>query len=44
LLCAADDQLYEAKERWRRSKAPTSRRNQRRTDISGGPAPDTESA
>jgi diguanylate cyclase (GGDEF)-like protein len=44
LLCAADDQLYEAKERWRRSMAPTSRRNQRLNDISGGPAPDTESA
>jgi diguanylate cyclase (GGDEF)-like protein len=44
LLCAADNQLYEAKERWRRSMAPTSRRNQRRTDISGGLAPNTESA
>jgi diguanylate cyclase (GGDEF)-like protein len=44
LLCAADDQLYEAKERWRRSMAPTSQRSQRRTDIAGGPAPDTESA
>jgi len=44
LLCAADDQLYEAKKRWRRSMAPTSRRNQRRTDITGGPTPDTESA
>lgn len=44
LLCAADNQLYEAKERWRRSKAPTLRRNQRRTDITGGPAPNTESA
>jgi diguanylate cyclase (GGDEF)-like protein len=44
LLCAADDQLYEAKERWRRSMAPTSRRIQRLTDITGGPAPDTESA
>jgi diguanylate cyclase (GGDEF)-like protein len=44
LLCAADNQLYEAKERWRRSKAPSSRRYQRRTDITGGPAPHTESA